>query len=159
MPFNGTAAREPRKLKQLAGERFRIALQWDRGSRAAEARSGRYSLWMKVGLQWDRGSRAAEARVPGGRHQHAARPSMGPRLASRGSDEYLDYTDGQRTFNGTAAREPRKQLAWHVWIVARRPSMGPRLASRGSECMGRNMCGVAPFNGTAAREPRKQIRD
>ena len=106
--FNGTAAREPRKQQtgpqQAGGSQ---SLQWDRGSRAAEARTDReYDLGRRsfngtaareprklvgvvkyivdLGLQWDRGSRAAEAQdddlvAP------VEPPSMGPRLASRGS--------------------------------------------------------------------------
>jgi len=88
---------------------------------------------MNPGLQWDRGSRAAEASTVS-----LIRP-------------------GASSFNGTAAREPRKLALdeqdeidiYLQWDRGSRAAEAPQPSTA--------WCAVTSFNGTAAREPRKLV--
>jgi len=159
--FNGTAAREPRKRGQIRKAAVRptpsmgprlasrgsvvrsdhaaddFTLQWDRGSRAAEARHVATRHSQHRALQWDRGSRAAEACCAS--------------LA----------TTGFIAFNGTAAREPRKPEHRRRRRQPHGPSMGPRLASRGSEVVSLDDVVIVALQwdrGSRAAEARRRYR-
>ncbi len=178
LDFNGTAAREPR-MRRRSSPRSASCRNFN-GTAAREPRMPRRTNHQLVGLdplQWDRGSRAADAPQP-----PRARPreptSMGPRLASRGCSAMKNSARPIANFNGTAAREPRMHRSAGARRAAGDTSMGPRLASRGCRAgwMGDrsslklqwdrgsraadahrspgDQCGPLHFNGTAAREPR-----
>ena len=132
--FNGAAAAKPRKpVSDGVPHAVALVLQWSRGCEAAEARLGRGA--------------------PCGR----ARPSMEPRLRSRGSRPWthhnhelvtclqwsrgceaaearywLRYREASAPFNGAAAAKPRKLEPAAPVVKATPPSMEPRLRSRGS---------------------------
>ena len=131
-------------------------LQWDRGSRAAEAAATTRDSPPPASFNGTAAREPRKRRRKRGEHTMKWFPSMGPRLASRGSGGFEARAGGERG-----------------------PSMGPRLASRGSQRTGaifKSRFGlqwdrgsraaealatasqVSPwlaFNGTAAREPRK----
>ena len=131
-------------------------LQWGRGSRAAETLSSLLTHGDPDALQWGRGSRAAETEMLA-LDRLRQQASMGPRLASRGNQTAATPgSQASRGFNGAAAREPRKRRT-------RRGSRGPSQTlqwGRGSRAAEtRWACHMRPaalrFNGAAAREPRK----
>ncbi len=180
--FNGAAARQPRKRRELEG--------WKSSSEE---------------LQWGRGSSAAET-CARRRHGITGRASMGPRLVSRGNFSPGPGPARCVGFNGAAARQPRKrgsatmlmpQSTGFNGAAARQPrkrgycrhipesvpaSMGPRLVSRGNSAnpaaqsshrmrlqwgRGSSAAETPPiqlrnhrtgcgFNGAAARQPRKR---
>ena len=144
-PFNGAAAAKPRKryVVHLQFLRNGVATTFN-GAAAAKPRKRRF--------------------VDGSSDERWGRPSMEPRLRSRGSMKLnVDGLTDMSTFNGAAAAKPRKLdtrqaagvacvklLQWSrgceaaeaaMTIVARQPrcaaipSMEPRLRSRGSDAV------------------------
>ncbi len=107
-------------------------------------------------LQWGRGSSAAETRNPSRAKRVPVPASMGPRLVSRGNEPEvilqlppagLQWGRGSSaaetssvvprywlmsSFNGAAARQPRKPLRSCRDTGSCPASMGPRLVSRGN---------------------------
>ncbi len=156
--FNGAAAREPRMRSISPSRSYRsMALQWGRGSRAADAGTTTFGAFAPATFN---GAAAREPRMLSflGGIFGGGKPSMGPRLASRGcrsrqsgrsSSAGLQWGRGSRaadapgirrrrarvdsSFNGAAAREPRMPIRTAFCRVGDIPSMGPRLASRGCD--------------------------
>ena len=151
-----------------------IRLQWSRGCEAAEALSLGADLTFDISLQWSRGCEAAEAPGPPARmapptafNGAAAakprkrpgrrllrvhpRPSMEPRLRSRGSDGGRCRAE----YHDPPSMEPRKQSRTPDGQHDRVPSMEPRLRSRGSPLVCRRPTARRTFNGAAAAKPRK----
>ena len=117
------------------GYRPSATLQWGRGSRAAET-AGSPTETSATGSP-SMGPRFASRGnfVPALRNARRLRPSMGPRLASRGNTRSAPRGSSRSsTFNGAAAREPRKR---------RKRGIDPWLPIL--------------FNGAAVREPRKLL--
>ena len=143
-PFNGAAAAKPRKPSNQQSRRASSGepLQWSRGCEAAEAsgwpcrRPGHRRSFngaaaakpRKHDGSWTRrgflrtgpfnGAAAAKPRKLGQRDVGSlrwyCRPSMEPRLRSRGSGQDTDASDALEsqvsvTFNGAAAAKPRKR--------------------------------------------------
>ncbi len=133
-------------------------------------------------LQWGRGPKAAETEAFAEVLRLRMAPSMGPRPEGRGNPG-PDCRRSRRspTFNGAAARRPRKhsiigavriavaglqwgrgpkaaetKVAHHLARGVGRPSMGPRPEGRGNRAIHSPISPAPlPFNGAAARRPRK----
>ncbi len=150
------------RLVSRGNEEYRLiqfearALQWGRGSSAAETSVSPQPLLGYLALQWGRGSSAAEtlrtswrwrawsgfngaaARQPRKRRMRVHCPalggiaSMGPRLVSRGNSGRSPAAHRCRRFNGAAARQPRKRREDSAGGQPYLASMGPRLVSRGN---------------------------
>ena len=179
--FNGAAAKRPRKVFSPALlRRSRRSLQWGRGQTAAESR--------QMGVK-PRDYLPSMGPRPNGRGKFLAAELLGPRF-------YLQWGRGQtaaersrsqrpraasQTFNGAAAKRPRKDAYWASGPIRRvLPSMGPRPNGRGKCVLGYRLLrngnlqwgrgqtaaesgGHGPrlhlftnaFNGAAAKRPRK----
>ena len=110
--FNGSTARSPWYRHGTTACWSRTdGLQWVHGSLAVVSVSGTGLHTQRIVLQWVHGSLAVVSHVEEAIAEHAARPSMGPRLARRGIVQQI-----------------RQEALGH------QPSMGPRLARRGIGC-------------------------
>ncbi len=133
-PFNGAAARRPRKPRHTI---FLLTLdsclQWGRGPKAAETGGRGVAAGAGDALQWGRGPKAAETHLLRDHEHRRCPPSMGPRPEGRGNPkrpEGLTIGDHLQWGRGPKAAETGRRL--HAAPGDHSPSMGPRPEGRGN---------------------------